>query len=68
MASLVDIVEGHHVARRQRRPQRVGATPVRLEDAAHADVARDDGIGNARQAAVIEVDVGAAHLAGHRLQ
>ncbi len=67
-ARLVYVVEGDQVAFGQRRVQRISFDVIGGKHTAYAHMAGDDGIGDAGQATVIEMDVGSAHLARHRLQ
>ncbi len=67
-ARSVDVVERDERPRRDRAPLDVGERSVRLEDPADTHVARDDRVGNAREPAVVEVDVGAADLARDGLE
>ena len=66
--SLVDIVEGHDVPGAQGIPQGIRIHSRRFQDPANAHMTRDDGIGDAGELPVKQVDVGAANLAGHCLQ
>ena len=62
------VEEGDEAAGRQGPALHVAQRAVGLEDEPAVDVARDDRVGHPRQPTVMEVDVRAAHLAGHHLQ
>ncbi len=64
----MDVEEGDHVTLVQRIAFHIHHLSCQVGNATHADVTRDDGIGHSRQLAVVEVHVGAAHLAVDRLQ
>ena len=66
--------DAEHVVERDEAPDLdrpaldVGERPVRLQHPPAADVPGDDRVGHAREAAVVQVHVGAAHLRQHHLQ
>ncbi len=67
-AGLVDVEEGDQVALAKGDALDVGDRSTKLFDAAHRDVSGHQRVGHAAQPPVMEVHVGAAHLAVQRAQ
>ena len=62
-ARAVYVQESNYVSHSQNAAIHIGDWPASGGDLAHANVARDDGVGDSREATVPEMHVRAAHLA-----
>jgi hypothetical protein len=67
-AHAEDVVERDEAPDLERAAVDIGERPVRLQHPPHADVPGDDRVRHAREPAVVQVHVGAAHLRQHHLE